>query len=97
MLLRHPAVADAAVVGLPDREWGEQVAAVVVLNGRGRPSVTELQDWVRTRLRSARMPARVEFRAELPYTETGKLLRRVLRDELRNSEPSHSEQSHSER
>ena len=97
VLLRHPAVADAGVVGLPDREWGEQVAAVVVLNGRGRPSVTELQDWVRTRLRSARMPARVEFRAELPYTETGKLLRRVLRDELRNSEPSHSEQSHSER
>jgi acyl-CoA synthetase (AMP-forming)/AMP-acid ligase II len=81
-LLSHPAVAEAGVVGLPDREWGEQVAAVVVLNDRGRPSAAELQDWVRTRLRSSRMPARVEFRAELPYTETGKLLRRVLRDEL---------------
>ena len=58
-----------------------------MLNDRGRPSATELQDWVRTRLRSSRMPARVEFRAELPYTETGKLLRRVLRDELSRSGP----------
>jgi acyl-CoA synthetase (AMP-forming)/AMP-acid ligase II len=91
VLLRHPAVAEAGVVGLPDTEWGEQVAAVVVLNDRGRPSATELQDWVRTRLRSARVPARVEFRAELPYTETGKLLRRVLRDELSRGEVSRGE------
>jgi acyl-CoA synthetase (AMP-forming)/AMP-acid ligase II len=82
VLLGHPAVAEVGVVGLPDPEWGEQVAAVVVLNDRGRPSPAELQDWVRTHLRSSRMPARIEFRAELPYTETGKLLRRVLRDEL---------------
>ena len=88
-LLSHPAVAEAGVVGLPDREWGELVAAVVVLNDRGRPSATELQDWVRARLRASRMPARVEFRAELPYTETGKLLRRVLRDELSPSTPDH--------
>jgi acyl-CoA synthetase (AMP-forming)/AMP-acid ligase II len=90
VLLRHPAVAEVGVVGLPDREWGEQVAAVVVLNERGRPSAIELQDWVRTHLRSSRMPARVEFRAELPHSETGKLLRRVLREELRYSGQSRS-------
>jgi fatty-acyl-CoA synthase len=96
VLLRHPGVAEVGVVGLPDREWGEQVAAVVVLNERGRPSAIELQDWVRTQLRSSRMPARVEFRAELPYSETGKLLRRVLREELRHSGPNSREPGRSE-
>jgi len=81
-LLAHPAVRDAGVVGLPDEEWGETVAAAVVLRAGGGASVAELQDWVRARLRSSRTPAVIEFRAELPYNETGKLLRRVLRTEL---------------
>ena len=45
-------------------------------------SEKELQDLVRSKLRSSRMPERIEFRTELPYNETGKLLRRVLRAEL---------------
>jgi len=81
-LLAHPAVRDAGVVGLPDEEWGETVAAAVVLRAGGEATVAELQDWVRARLRSSRTPAVIEFRAELPYNETGKLLRRVLRTEL---------------
>jgi len=47
-----------------------------------RATEGELQDWVRTRLRSTKMPCVIEFRDELPYSPTGKLLRRVLRDEL---------------
>jgi acyl-CoA synthetase (AMP-forming)/AMP-acid ligase II len=83
VLHAHPAVAEAAVIGIPDPEWGEAVAAVVVLRP-GTPPVSEaeIQSWVRERLRSTKTPTVVDIRSELPYSPTGKLLRRVLRDEL---------------
>ena len=86
-LLTHPAVAEACVVGIPDEEWGETVAAAVVLEPGSQATVDELQDWVRARLRSSRTPAVIQFRTELPYNETGKLLRRLLRSELSPAAP----------
>ncbi len=85
VLMLHPAVAEAAVIGVPDAEWGEAVGAVVVLHAGQSADEAELQSWVRERLRSTKMPAVVDFRDELPYSPTGKLLRRVLRDELSES------------
>ena len=82
VLIDHPAVAEVGVVGVPDTEWGEQVVAAVVLGGGAHAAEAELQDWVRARLRSSRTPQRVTFVDRLPYTETGKLLRRVLRTDL---------------
>ncbi len=70
---------------MPDNEWGEAVAAVVVLHPGGAVTEAELQGWVKARLRSTKTPEVVDFREELPYYETGKLLRRVLRDELSQS------------
>lgn len=82
VLLAHEAVADCAVVGIPDEQWGEAVAAAVVLREGRTATVDELQRFVRDRLRSSRTPERIEFRDELPYNETGKLLRRRVKAEL---------------
>jgi acyl-CoA synthetase (AMP-forming)/AMP-acid ligase II len=82
VLVEHPGVAEACVVGLPDTEWGEKVVAAVVPAEGHAVSADELQGWVRAKLRSSRTPEHIEFRAELPYTETGKLLRRVVRTDL---------------
>jgi acyl-CoA synthetase (AMP-forming)/AMP-acid ligase II len=81
VLRQHPAVGDVAVLGLPDVQWGEQVAAVIVADG-ARPTPDELAAFVRERLRSTKTPEVWEFREALPYNDTGKLLRRQLRAEL---------------
>ncbi|MDH3687636.1 MAG: fatty acid--CoA ligase family protein, partial [Myxococcales bacterium] len=82
VLLAHPAVRDVAVVGIPDEQWGEAVAASVVLRAGSTALGPELQQWVKERLRSSRTPEKIEFADELPYNETGKLLRRVVRERL---------------
>jgi acyl-CoA synthetase (AMP-forming)/AMP-acid ligase II len=82
VLLGHPAVSDAAVVAMPDEEWGETVAAAVVLKDGARASDAELQALVKSRLRSSRVPKKIVFKDALPYNETGKVLRRVIRQEF---------------
>ncbi len=89
VLLTHPAVRDAAVVGIPDEEWGQRICAVVVLND---PDVTEgLAEDVRAyaagKLRSSRAPSSVLIWPELPYTPTGKLLRRTIVGSLTDPDP----------
>jgi len=87
VLLEHDAVADVAVVGVPSEQWGEAVAAAVVVKEGCSASADELQSWVKERLRSSRAPERIEFCEELPYNELGKLLRVRVRAQMLGEGP----------
>ena len=82
VIARHPGVAEVAVVGVPDQEWGETGAAVIV--GRGAsPTAEEIRSLCRAHLANYKVPRHVYFRSEpLPRTTSGKVLKRVLRDEI---------------
>ena len=89
VLISHPAVADAACVAIPDEQWGEGIAAAVVLKAGAQVAVEELQSLVKGQLRSSRVPQYIEFRDELPYNELGKVLRRIIRAEMALVATSH--------
>jgi fatty-acyl-CoA synthase len=87
VLRKHPQVADVAVLGLHDDDWGEKVACVVVARG-DRPTTDDLAGWVKSHLRSTKTPEVWAFREALPYNDTGKLLRRQLKVELTEAGPA---------
>ncbi|HZH51266.1 MAG TPA: AMP-binding protein [Microvirga sp.] len=85
VLVQHPGVTEAAVIGLPDKNAGEVVVAYVV---RKDPSLTadDLRQFCRENLTPYKVPRRIEFRETLPKTNVGKVLRRVLKDEVTQSQ-----------
>lgn len=79
MLLRHPAVQEVAVVGLPDERWGEAPHAFVVLKAGQNTTEEELRTFVRDRMAHFKVPKSFVFVPELPKTATGKIQKYVLR------------------
>jgi acyl-CoA synthetase (AMP-forming)/AMP-acid ligase II len=79
VLAEHPAVADVAVIGIPDDRWGESVRAVVVLRLGVQASEQDLIIWSRVRLAASKCPRTIEFIDALPRNPTGKILKRELR------------------
>ncbi|MFD4605508.1 AMP-binding protein [Streptomyces sp. NPDC058464] len=82
VLLGHPDVLDAVVVGLPDEEWGQRIEAVVVLRDGVSVDPEALRAQVRATLRGSKTPERITRWPELPRTPTGKLVRRDIVREL---------------
>jgi acyl-CoA synthetase (AMP-forming)/AMP-acid ligase II len=83
----HPAVDDVCVVGLPDEEWGQRICAVVVLRPGVDIDVDLLREHVRARLRSSKTPDTILVRDSLPRTSTGKVIRRMILDDITSEAP----------
>ena len=79
VLLRHQAVQEVAIVGMPDERWGESPHAFVVLKAGASATETELRNYARDHMAHFKCPKRVQFLSQLPKTATGKIQKYILR------------------
>ena len=82
ILLAHPEVVLASVIGVPDEHYGEEVMACLVLTPGATSSADDVQEWAKTMLGAHKYPRQVEIFEQLPMTATGKILKRELRQQV---------------
>lgn len=80
-LMKYPAIQEVAVIGIPDREWGESIKAIVVLKPWAQATEHDVRNFCRERIADFKVPKSVDFVSELPKSPFGKILKRVIRDE----------------
>lgn len=80
IILRHPAVYEVAVIGVPDLKWGESIKAIVVLREEAKATEGEIIDFCKEHIASFKKPKSVEFVNELPKNAYGKILKRDIRE-----------------
>ena len=85
-LLTHPNVHEAAVIGIPDEQFGEAVIAYVVAKDGAAPGEDALIDHCRSQIASYKKPRRIQLIKSLPRNSTGKVAKNVLREQLKISE-----------
>jgi len=88
VLLRHPAVSEAAVIALPDAVWGEAISAILVLREGRRATAEALVDFARQSLAPFKLPKRIFFTDALPRNTAGKVLKRELRTAFADKDPA---------
>jgi len=79
VLMTHPAIVEAAVIGRPHKDWGETVTAVVVLKKDAHLELEELREWMTPNIARYKIPRRLEIRDALPRTASGKVQKHHLR------------------
>jgi acyl-CoA synthetase (AMP-forming)/AMP-acid ligase II len=80
VIYSHPEVLEAAVIGVPDRQWGEAVKAVVVVKPGSRLAAEKLIEFCHDRLSAYKVPKSVDIRSSLPHTEIGKVNKAKLKE-----------------
>ena len=83
-MVGHPAILEAAVIGLPDEKWGEAIRAIVVLRPEMRATESEIITYCRAHLTHFKCPTSVTFADALPKGGTGKVQKNVLREQFKS-------------